>query len=72
VYVKLFPGDDMKTYVERIRELQEDNDLSQKDMQHFSIPLNRFILVMKKALMKFQSGILFHWRDTIALAAIIF
>ncbi len=32
VYVKIFSGDNMKTYIDRLRELREDNDLKQKDI----------------------------------------
>ena len=32
VYVKIFWGDKMKTYVEIIKDLREDNDLTQKDV----------------------------------------
>ena len=32
VYDRIFTGDDMKTYSERIRELREDNDLKQADI----------------------------------------
>lgn len=29
---KIFSGDEMKSYVDRIRELREDNDFKQKDI----------------------------------------
>lgn len=35
VYVKIFSGDEMKTYIDRIRELREDNDLKQKDIAKY-------------------------------------